>query len=61
MQSNPKPCRACGEPYPDDVPVCPRCRVPRKGDVNKPAVIAYSIFLALMLVMFLLVLHYSQR
>ena len=44
------PCKACGVPYSAKVPVCPVCKVPRKGDVNWRAVKAYSFFLAVMFV-----------
>jgi predicted nucleic acid-binding Zn ribbon protein len=44
-------CRACGAAYPLDTPICPRCRVPRKGDVNKPALLAYSIFILVMVIL----------
>ena len=43
-------CHACGAKMEADAAACPRCRVSRRGDVNKPMFAAYSFFLLLMLV-----------
>lgn len=40
-------CHACGLAFRKEEPVCPRCQVPRKGDVNRPAIAAFSFFLIL--------------
>ncbi len=54
-------CRACGAAYPVDTPVCPRCRVPRKGDVNRPALVAYGVFLLVGLILAVVTLVYQAH
>ncbi len=44
-------CHACGQKLTVDALTCPRCKVARKGDINKPMVAAYGFFLLLMLVL----------
>ncbi len=61
MEVDVQKCRACGEDYSVDVPVCPRCRVPRKGDLNKPAIAAYGLFLLVMLILAIATLTYLVR
>ena len=43
-------CHACGGKLEASDKTCPRCRVSRRGDVNKPMFAAYSFFLFLMLI-----------
>jgi hypothetical protein len=43
-------CHACGQKLAVEELACPRCKVSRKGDVNRPMVAAYGFFLLLMLV-----------
>ena len=51
MTKNLKPhCHACGQKLTAEELTCPRCRVSRRGDINKPMVAAYGFFLLLMLV-----------
>ncbi len=50
MTLDTQPCRACGADYSLDTPICPVCKVPRKGDVNWPAIRAYGFFLVVMFV-----------
>jgi hypothetical protein len=61
MEADVQKCRACGEDYSVDAPICPRCRVPRKGNLNKPAIAAYGLFLLVMLILGIVTLLYLGR
>ncbi len=61
MDGDLKKCRACGADYPVDTPMCPRCRVPRKGDINRPAIAAYGLFLFVMLLLAIGMLLYFNK
>jgi uncharacterized paraquat-inducible protein A len=61
MEVEVQKCRACGQEYSLETPVCPRCRVPRKGDVNKRAIAAYSFFLLVMFLLAIVTLVYLGR
>lgn len=38
-------CHSCGQALGDEETQCPRCRVLRRGDVNRPMIAAYAFFL----------------
>jgi len=49
----PQKCRACGHDFTEDAPTderdsCPKCNLPRKGDVNRASIGAYLFFIGLM-------------
>ncbi len=43
-------CHACGIILAPDSEICPRCKVARKGDANRPMIAAYLFFVLLMIV-----------
>lgn len=43
-------CHACGIVLLPENETCPRCKVARKGDANRPMIVAYLCFVLLMIV-----------
>ena len=38
-------CHSCGQSLGEEETRCPRCRVSRRGDVNRPMIAGYALFL----------------